>query len=252
MPFFLSAALAVAAIRWACAATPAARATHPSVAPSGIRLTPTAAAGASFSRLNPGLRAFPGYFAGQAVTTVTSPDGRTLLILTSGYNRLFDRSGNKIPADSQEYVFVYDIRHGRPERRQVLRVPNTYMGIAFAPDGRHFYVSGGVDDAVHVFARKGGVWREDAAALIRLGHHAGKGLGAKPEVAGLALSADGRKLVAANFYNDSVSIVPLSGGLPDGRSRELSLQPGRGRPGGTYPYWVAVKGTGKAYVSSMR
>ncbi len=211
-----------------------------------------AAAGASFSRLRPHLRDFPHYLAGQAVTTATSPDGKTLLILTSGYNRLLDRTGKVIPADSEEYVFVYDIGHDRPERRQILRVPNTYMGIAFAPDGRHFYVSGGPDDDVHVFARRGGSWSEDAAALIKLRHHGGKGLQAGPEVAGLAVTADGSRLLAANFYNDSVSLVPLSGGLPEGPPVELSLQPGAGRAGGTYPYWIVIKGSRTAYVSSMR
>jgi YVTN family beta-propeller protein len=225
---------------------------RPPIAPSGIRITPVAAAGANFSRLNPHLHDLPGYLAGQAVATATSPDGKTLLILTSGYNRLFDRAGNAIPADSEEYVFVYDIGHDRPERRQTLRVPNTYMGIAFAPDGRHFYVSGGVDDDVHVFARKRGLWSEVAGALIRLGHRSGLGLQAKPEAAGLAVSADGTRLVVANFYNDSVSIVPLSDGLPAAPARELSLQPGRGRAGGTYPYWVAIAGNHRAYVSSMR
>ena len=248
----LAAIVVVLGVSWASAAGSAPRDTRPPVAPSGIRITPTAAAGASFSRLDPGLRDFPGYVAGQAVTTATSPDGKTLLILTSGYNQLHDRAGQVIPADSEEYVFVYDISRGRPEQRQALRVPNTYMGIAFAPDGKHFYVSGGSDDDVHVFARSGGTWSEDTAAVVRLRHHAGKGLKARPEVAGLAISADGRRMVAANFYNDSVSIVPLSGGLPDGPARELSLQPGQGRPGGTYPYWVVIKGNGKAYVSSMR
>ncbi len=248
----LLAALAWIAIPPADAATPASAGSQPPVAPSGIRLTPTAAAGADFSRLNPGLHDFPGHVAGQPVTTATSPDGNTLLILTSGYNQLLDARGKVIEADSAEYVFVYDIRHGRPQRRQVLRVPNTYMGVVFAPDGGHFYVSGGMDDDVHVFARNGGVWSEDTAALLRLGHHAGEGLKGGPQVAGLAVSADGRKLVAANFYNDSVSIVPLSGGVPDGPVRELSLQPGQGRPGGTYPYWVVMRGNRTAYISSMR
>jgi len=249
----LLAACALAGNPYAGAATSPLRRPLPPLAPSGIRLTPTAAAGASFSRLNPHLRDAPGYLAGQAVTTAISPDGRTLLILTSGYNQLDDRAGKVIPGDSQEYVFVYAIGHGRPERRQALRVPNTYMGIAFAPDGRHFYVSGGVDDDVHVFAANGGgLWSEDGAALIRLGHRAGKGLGARPETAGLAVTADGGRLLAANFYNDSVSIVPLSGGLPAGHPIELSLQPGQGRAGGTYPYWVAIRGNRTAYVSSMR
>jgi len=239
-------------VPWGSAAASVPRDTRPPIAPSGIRLTPTAAAGAAFARLNPGLRAFPRYTAGQAVTTVTSPDGKTLLILTSGFNQLFDRAAKVIPAGSEEYVFVYDIGRDRPERRQVLRVPNTYMGIAFAPDGRHFYVSGGVDDDVHVFGRKQRGWVEDTAALVRLGHRAGKGLKATPEAAGLALSADGRTLVVANFYNDSVSIIPLSGGLAVGPPKELSLQPGGGHAGGTYPYWVAIKGNSTAYVSSIR
>jgi YVTN family beta-propeller protein len=252
LPAALLAAFALIGAPWVAGDAISAANPRPPIAPSGIRLTPTAAAGANFSRLNPHLRNFPGYVAGQAVTTVTSPDGKTLLILTSGYNRLFDRAGEVIPADSEEYVFVYDIGHDRPERRQVLRLPNTYMGIVFAPDGRHFYVSGGMDDDVHVFASKGGVWSEDTAALVRLGHHSSKGFKAGPQVAGLAVSADGSRLVAANFYNDSVSIVPLSGGLPAGSPIELSLQPGHGRAGGTYPYWVVINGNRTAYVSSMR
>ena len=248
----LLAALAFAATALANGTGSVGSNSRPPIAPSGIRLTPTAAAGADFARLNPGLRDFPDHLASQAVTSVTSPDGKTLLLLTSGYNQQYDPAGKLIPADSEEYVFVYDIGHDRPERRQVLRVPNTYMGVAFAPDGRHFYVSGGVDDDVHIFERKGGVWSEDSAALVRLGHHAGKGLKQTPAVAGLAVSADGSRLVAANFYNDSVSIVSLSHGLPGGPARELSLQPGRERAGGTYPYWVAIKGNRTAYVSSMR
>ncbi|HZT03642.1 MAG TPA: bifunctional YncE family protein/alkaline phosphatase family protein [Steroidobacteraceae bacterium] len=227
-------------------------------APSGIRITPTAAAGARFSRLNPGLPGFPGYVAGQAVTTVTSPDGKTLLILTSGFNKLYDKAGARITAASNEYVFVYDISHDRPVRRQVLLVPNTYVGVVFAPDGRHFYVSGGVDDDVHVFARRGSAWFEETGALVELGHGAGKGLppqpGAlsRPEAAGLAVTADAARLIVSNFYNDSLSIVPLVDGVPGGRAAELSLQPGHGGRGGTYPLWVAVKGNQTAYVSSVR
>jgi hypothetical protein len=53
--------------------------------PSGQIITPLAPTGAVFSRLNPGLKDFPSYTVGQAVKTVISPDGNTLLILTSGY-----------------------------------------------------------------------------------------------------------------------------------------------------------------------
>lgn len=225
---------------------------HAPVAPSGVRVTPLAAAGAHFTRLNPHLPAFPDYTAGQAVTTQISPDGKTLLILTSGYNRLHDADGKLIEAASNEYVFVYDIASGAPKQLQAIQVPNTYMGLAFAPDGKHFYVSGGVDDDVHIFSAGGERWSEDAAALIKLGHAKGRGLAVKPEAAGLAVTADGGKLLVADFYNDALSLVPLANGLPSGPLAEISLQPGGGKVGGTYPFWVAVKGNGTAYVSSMR
>ncbi|MDE2493593.1 MAG: beta-propeller fold lactonase family protein [Alphaproteobacteria bacterium] len=238
--------LLAAAPVWATAVRPT------PIAPSGLRLTPTAAAGAQFSRLNPGLPGYPDYVAGQAVTTALSPDGKTLLILTSGFNKLYDQKGKAIGPASNEYVFVYDVDGGTPKQKQVLQLPNTYMGMTFAPDGRHFYVSGGVDDDIHVFVQTDDGWSEDGAALTKLGHSKGRGLLVKPQAAGLAVSADGSKLVVANFYNDSISIVPLSNGLPSGPPVELSLQPGHGQPGGTYPFWVAIEGNATAYVSSMR
>src|ERR1017187_4949203 len=54
--------------------------------------------------------------ASHAVTTVVSPDHRTLLILTSGYNRVSNTHLVPVPpaptwvaSDSNEYVFIYDI-----------------------------------------------------------------------------------------------------------------------------------------------
>jgi hypothetical protein len=68
--------------------------------PNGQSITPTAAPGAIFNPLNPGLTDYPDFTAGQAVTTAVSPDGTTLLVLTSGYNRNNDASGKVIPRDS--------------------------------------------------------------------------------------------------------------------------------------------------------
>ena len=85
---------------------------QPQRMPSGQFITPLAPAGAVFSKLNPGLKDFPSYTVGQAVKTTISPDGNTLLILTSGYNRLNDDQGNRVAADSNEYVFVFDLTHG--------------------------------------------------------------------------------------------------------------------------------------------
>src|SRR6266404_5366403 len=74
--------------------------------PTGARITPSAARGSLFQRLNPDLPTQPDFVAGQAVATATSPDGGTLLVLTSGYNRNNGPTGARVAAESNEYVFV--------------------------------------------------------------------------------------------------------------------------------------------------
>ena len=73
---------------------------------TGMRIAPTAAKGSALQTLNPGLANYPNYVVGQAVATTLSPDGKTLLILTSGYNLNNDASGHFDPAGSNEYVFI--------------------------------------------------------------------------------------------------------------------------------------------------
>ena len=55
--------------------------------PTGMKITPEAMPGAVFTTLNPNLDALPDFLAGQAASLALSPDGRTLLVLTSGYYR---------------------------------------------------------------------------------------------------------------------------------------------------------------------
>src|SRR5260370_12864 len=80
---------------------------------TGQQITPLAPSGAKFMPLIPRLADNPTWVAGQAVTSISSPDHKTLLFLTPGYNRVAYMSGPKAgsrnPADSNEYVFVYDI-----------------------------------------------------------------------------------------------------------------------------------------------
>ncbi|MFL6350479.1 MAG: YncE family protein, partial [Bryobacteraceae bacterium] len=226
--------------------------------PTGKRITPTAAPGSHFQMLNPGLKAFPDFVAGQAISTAVSPDQRTLLILTSGFNRINGTDGKPIPHASEEYVFVYDISHAEPQQVQVLRVPDTFAGLAFSPDGKQFYVSGGKDDNVHLFALDSTHHWSENGTPIKLGHSSGLGLqiGKEPLAAGgLAVTQNGEALAIANVYNDSISIVDLQTRRV---SAELDLRPGKidaanaGVPGGEYPFWVSVKGNTTAYVSSLR
>lgn len=229
-----------------------------SIPNSGQRITPLAPTGSTFEPLNPGLPDNPQYLAGQAVTSIVSPDGKTLLVLTSGFNRVRGAEGKIIPADSTEFIFVYDISQRKPVGKQVIQVANTYSGIAFDPSGTAFYVAGGVDDSVHAYSLEDGTWKEQPGSPISLGHNGkGVGLNVKPQAAGLAVSGDGSKLVVANYYNDSISLLTERAGGWSAQS-ELDLRPGkedaarRGVPGGEYPLWVAIKGNHTAYISSLR
>ena len=228
--------------------------------PSGVEITPSIARGALFQTLNPDLPTRPDFVAGQAVTSVTSPDGKTLLVLTSGFNRNNGPTGARIAEESNEYVFVYDISGQTPVKRQVLQVPNTFVGMAWHPTGKEFYVSGGRDDNVHIYAQTSGAWAEVTA--VALGHAptgagnlGGLSINNRPNAAGLAVNADGSRLVVANHENDSVSVIDLVKRI---KIAELDLRPGkinaadRGKPGGAYPFWVQIAGNSKAYVTSQR
>ena len=243
----------------ACLSPRPALASDPIQLPNGLAITPDAAPRSVLTPLNPGMPGRPDVTLSQAVTTSLSPDGRTLLVLTSGYNREGRQSFD-------EYVLVFDVTAYPPRQTQALAVPNTFCGLAWNPDGREFYVSGGVDDKIYVFAARGSAGRFARAGAIALGHQRGNGLlsnapapmneGApKPMVAGVAVNRSGTLAVAANFYNDSISVVDLK---THRKTAELDLRPGvedrakSGTPGGEFPYWIAIRGDDTAYVSSPR
>src|SRR6266700_1946367 len=221
--------------------------------PTGVHITPAAAPGSSFQALNPGLSSDPGFTVGQAVTTAISPNGNMLLILTSGYNSenftSGPNAGNTNPAESNEYIFVFDISGGKPVQTQVLQVPNAFDGLAFNPNGKEFYASGGPDDNVHFYDWNGSTWAESGTP-VKLGHPAALALGhITPGAMGLAVTADGKRLVVANYENDSISLLDITGRTV---LAERDLRPGNGVPGGEYPVWVAIQGNATAFVSSAR
>ena len=128
----------------------------------GQQITPLAPVGAQFQGLNPGLGApAQDWLVSNAVTTVVSPDHKTMLILTSGYNRFF--INNNQPAtgaqawygpDSNEYVFIYDISTPTPVQKAVVQMPTAYSGIVFDPSGSAFYAGGCAADYVFVINAK--------------------------------------------------------------------------------------------------
>jgi YVTN family beta-propeller protein len=231
--------------------------------PTGVNITPLAVHGSTLQPLNPDLPDLPQFTADHPLTTALSPDGKTLLIVTSGFNRNSDIKGRPIPAQSNEYVFVYGVSSGGSlVKQQALRVPNSYAGLAWAPDGNRFYVSGGVSDNVHVFEQTNALWGE--SATVALNHKAGLGVPSVHEgesrpihaiAAGLAVNPSGTRLLVANHENDSASLIDTA---TNQKVAELDLRPGvndpakKGVPGGEFPYWVVFKGDDRAYVSSLR
>ncbi len=238
--------------------------------PTGQTITPTLAPNAIFQPLNPGLATSPSYTVGQAVSTAVSPDGKTLLILTSGYNEDND------PATKSEFVFVFDISKGAPVQLQALPVPNAFCGVAWAPNGSAFYVGGGQDDNLHIFKKTAGVFAESLPAVglnhsefgitsipagLGLFSYPGLGAAVTPLAAGVSVTPDGHKVLIANLENDSISIVDLTN---KNATVNVDLRPGRnpplvggkpvnsGVPGGEFPFWVVAKDNNTAYVSSER
>jgi YVTN family beta-propeller protein len=229
----------------------------PARLPTGKQVTPLACPHSKLEYLNPGLPDFPNFLAGQALSTVLSPDSKTLLVLTSGFNRINDSTEKPIPSASEEYVFIYDITAGFPKQTQVIKVPNTFAGICFSSDGTHFYVSGGKDDNLHIFTPTAGNWTEDGTP-IPFNHKFGLGFhptGDPLASGGVAVSPDSKTAIVANIYNDSVTILDL----PTRTIRaELDLRPGKnnpkdhGIPGGEYPFWVTITSNSTAFASSLR
>jgi YVTN family beta-propeller protein len=263
----------------------------PALLPTGQYLDALAAPGASFQWLSTGLRPDHSGDAAGGMTTALSPDGTRLLVLTSGYNaHISTTSGSALtvsylnPATGQpsavtstawNWVFVFDVTGGKiPGKLQAIQIPDTFAGITWSPDGTKFYVSGGQDDRVYAYVNQGGAF-VPVAPLYVLNHNsnatapkpnydggiasktkAGKlGLAFGAETAGVATSADGKTLYAANLQNDSISII-------DAATHAVSdfqlYAPGSTVPHGEYPFWIVphtnfqTGTTDKLYVSSIR
>ncbi len=221
--------------------------------PSNLRLTPLAAKGAVLTRLGT-LDGKPGSVAiTNPAALAASPDGSLLALLTSGFNGMATPDGKPDRAHSTERLMIF-----RPGARGATKLaevplPATFTGLAWSADGTRLAVTLGVGDAVMTFAWTGAALTPEGPP-IPLGHAAGLGLRVKPAAAGVAWASPTRLLVA-NFFNDSISLVDLGAHKV---AAEIDLRPGkldaakRGVPGGTYPFRVVMAAPGRAVISSPR
>ena len=180
---------------------------------TGQYITPTAMRGAVQQVLNPGLPGYPNFVAGEAVRSQLSPDGKTLAILCAGMNSLDLPNGKTDVANSTQFIFLYDVsgtHKQSPVLTQVIQQTNSHVGLVFSPDGTTLYAAGGRDDVVYTYGKSGSSWA--ASGKIPLGHFTGIGVGVSPNASGLGISADGKTLVVANNYNDSISVIDTISG----------------------------------------
>ena len=152
---------------------------------------------------------------------LAAPDGRRIVLLLSGWRehgvQVVDRSGSITQTLPQAAAFV---------------------GLAFAPDGRTLFVSGGNTDVVYRYR-----WAGDSATLadsIMLAPTPRAALGDGTQYpAGLALSLDGSRLYVALNLADSLAVVDLA-------SNRVVQRVATGR----YPYGVAVVAEGRVFVTN--
>ncbi len=178
----------------------------------------------SRGRLPTGLRLDPAatlHDVGQMpLAMIPSPEGDRMVLLLNGWR--------------DEGVQVIDRASGKV--LQTIPLPAAFLGLAFSPDGRTLYASGGNTDVVYAFD-----WTNGAATLrdsIVLQARAPRANGVRYP-AGLAVSYDGRRIFVAENLADSMAVVDVA-------SKRVVQRLATGR----YPYTVAATRTGNVYVSN--
>ncbi len=151
---------------------------------------------------------------------IPSPDSSRVVVLLCGRGT--------------QGVQVVDIPSGQVT--QTLAQPAAFFGLAFSPDGRVLYASGGYRDVIYRYDWKGGAATlRDSLALAPADSAA---LGVRYP-AGLAVSRDGRFLFVAENLADSLAVIDLA-------TAKVVQRFATGR----YPYGVLSGPDGSVYVSA--
>jgi DNA-binding beta-propeller fold protein YncE len=119
---------------------------------------------------------------------------------------------------------------------QTIPLPAVFLGLAFSPDGKSLYVSGGNQDVIYRFDWRGGSATLADSVVLATKE---KGESGTRYPAGIALSPDGRTLYAAENLGDSLAVVDLA-------ERRVVQRLATER----YPYGVAVAPDGTVYASA--
>ena len=125
-----------------------------------------------------------------------SPDGRRAAVVHAGFH--------------DEEVRMIDLAEKREESRH--RIHRTSHGVAFAPDGKTLYISGGTSNRLVALPVSGG--KLDKPTSVSLVNRASSTSLEYP--AGIAVSRDGRTAYVAMQYANRLQAVPLdASGMPN-------------------------------------
>lgn len=122
------------------------------------------------------------------LNSVLSPDGRYLLVSNGGAGiqslQVVTVANNKV---------IQTLPYYAPH--------SVFIGLAYSPDGKKVYASGGGEDVVHTFTVS------DSGMLTADGDITIGTLQANPFPTGLSISPDGKTLYVANNLANNVSVV---------------------------------------------
>lgn len=161
------------------------------------------------------------------------PSGRQVPLGDFPVNLAVHPSGKYVVAlhsgDSTHELISVALPEGRVIARAV--IPESFYGLAFSPDGTRLYASGAGAEVLHELSFDSGHFGADHEITLR--DAAERGV-----PAGFAISADGRRLYAADVYGQdvlvadleahrSLSLFPLLPGMPmiDLSQTQVSSQP---------------------------
>jgi DNA-binding beta-propeller fold protein YncE len=190
---------------------------------AAVSSSAVSAAADGIDRLPTGVRLHPSFpsipLGNMPLAVRLSPDGKRAVVALGGFRN--------------EGIQVVDL--ATRSVVQTIQEPSVFVGLAFAPDGRTLYVSGGNEDMVYLYD-----WRDGQARRrgeIRLAAKEPKKRGTRFP-AGLAVSSDGRFLYVAENLGDKLAVVDLT-------TEAVVERVAADR----YPYEVAIGPRGDVYLS---
>jgi len=151
---------------------------------------------------------------------VLAPGGQQVVMLLNGWR--------------EQGIQVVNRQTGRVE--QTVLQPAAFLGLAFAPDGRTLYASGGNQDVIYRYDWASGraTLADSIALAVKQPNRSGRSY-----PAGIAVSRDGARLYVAENLYDSLAVVDIA-------AKRVVQRFGTER----YPYGVVVTPEGGVFVSA--